>query len=1196
MDHLGFCLVVAAVLLLAAAMESSASVQPQRVWLRLGATNEEHGLAALEVADGVTEPAERAGRACRRLGVAPTQSGRSPYLYLRADPAFMHDGAFDCYVRVVYFDAGEEAWNLEYDSNDESVRAVPDRPGAFKATESLTNGDTQAWRAVDFHLPDARFANRCNGADLRVNAGPAGEVCVAEVAVFASQPADYHPAASMQPVFEPVAAGPGIEVTFGATNFPPGEPAERVADQYRALHADWFKALGVTSYESYVRWAALEPEPERWDYSVYDAEVGRLKEHGLKWVPFLIAGPVYATPEWYRAGESHRPYRCLEHGSDSAIQSLWNPDLPARVDAYLAHFAEHYRDVEIVESVLLGITGDFGEAIYPVTGGGWTGEYHTHSGYWCGDAEARAAFGRFCREAYGDLERLNAAWGTAFETWETLEMPPLSPDKQGQPLLDMSDPRQRRRWLDFVGWYRDSMTRWADLWLTAARKHFPNCEVYLCTGGDGFPTHGSDFSAQCRLAARHRAGVRITNEASDYETNLLLTRWIGTAGKFYGCYYGYEPAGAVDENGVVARIYNAAASGARQLFEYSGNVTGSPARRRNFRRTLPTLVRDRPNVEAAVFVPKTHMTLFPGQWQELLLRRPRPLRHWFDYDLLDDVLIADGALPRYRALVWLGGEVIEEFTIEAILRWVREGGTLIAAALPHVESVEGDREFFAQLFPQASANLKPGGEAKAYVRGVGEGKTLWYPGPADDPAFLKAAAEMVYGAIGPSHLRLGGRWPRLYATTLSEGWLLYNAGDEAVAGTAADGAGHEVAIEAPAHSVVRVGESEPQAEAPARWAQLTVETSVEAAEAVAEALRAVGAAGVAEVRKRGRRVVSVMAYLPATDGMDARLSEVRRRLRVLEDSQIDTAPAAISVAPVESRDWAEAWRAHFHVEHVPPNLVIKPTWESYDPQPDEIVIEMDPGMAFGTGSHPTTQMCLTALAEIIKGGERVIDVGTGTGILAIAAARLGAAQVQALDNDEAAVRAATENVRRNGVADRVTVAQGELVAAAAGPADIVVANLAQAPILKLVGHLPRYLAPGGTFIAAGLVREGLARLEAKFRAAGLELVKHIRREEWVTPIWRIPAEGVAPPAEPSQPPAVQTPAEEVAAPAEPPAPAGEAAEEPAAPEAAEGQWSALSELRRRGGQAEPGEAVEGEPEAPGATEEAASEPSEDEPA
>jgi len=117
-------------------------------------------------------------------------------------------------------------------------------------------------------------------------------------------------------------------------------------------------------------------------------------------------------------------------------------------------------------------------------------------------------------------------------------------------------------------------------------------------------------------------------------------------------------------------------------------------------------------------------------------------------------------------------------------------------------------------------------------------------------------------------------------------------------------------------------------------------------------------------------VVSVSAYLPATDGMDARLSEVRRRLRVLEEAGVNTAPAALSVARIEAEDWAEAWRAHFHVEHVAPNLVVKPTWEAYAAQPGETVIEMDPGMAFGTGNHPTTQTCLAALAEILTGGER----------------------------------------------------------------------------------------------------------------------------------------------------------------------------------------------------------------------------------
>jgi hypothetical protein len=335
MDHLGFCFALAAFVVLLAVMETGAGAERESVSITLGAASEEQGLALLgDVADGASDPAEMSGRACRRVGVM-RDGARSAYLYLRVDRAFMHDGVFDCYVRVEYFDAGEEAWNLQYDSSDDAVRVVPDRPGAFKGTEWVLNGDTQAWRSVDFHLPDARFANRCNGGDLRVNAGPAGALCVARVTVFATQPADYRPAEGAGLPMGAVSAGPGVEVTFGATNFAPGEPAERIADHYRAIHAEWVRGLGATSWESYVRWSAVEPEANQWDFGVYDAEVERLKAHGLKWVPFLILGPAYATPEWYRASEAHLPYRCLEHGTESAVQSLWNADLPSRVDAFM---------------------------------------------------------------------------------------------------------------------------------------------------------------------------------------------------------------------------------------------------------------------------------------------------------------------------------------------------------------------------------------------------------------------------------------------------------------------------------------------------------------------------------------------------------------------------------------------------------------------------------------------------------------------------------------------------------------------------------------------------------------------------------------------------------------------------------------------------------------------------------------------
>jgi len=627
-----------------------------RASITLGERNVEEGLRQVGDApggDGLSEATVAAGRACRRNA---TREAGGRMLYFQVDDAFLAPGNHEVWVRVEYLDAGEDDWYLEYDSNDPNVLKVAGQPGAFKTAGRVLKGDSGRWRYVDFHLPGARFAGRCNGGDFRLNVGDPEEAsdCFASITVFRSRPADCQPVEEIR--MRPVKAGAGVEVIFGASNFEPGTSRKAIAAFFDEARLDWMKALGVTSWESYVRWSALEPEPGKWDFSVYDAEGELLHRAGLRWVPFFIMGPNYATPEWFKQGPQAGPARCLEHGQESAVQSIWNPALPAHVERVMAAFAEHYRGRGMIESVLLGISGDFGEAIYPVSGGGWTGDYHQHGGYWCGDEQARASFARWLEEKYGNTGELNRSWGTDYPSFAAAQYPPVGEHGQPGPALNLRQAAHRRRWLDFIEWYRESMNDWVAFWMAAARKHFPRAEIYLCTGGDGHPTHGSDFTFQCQAAAAVGGGVRITNEGSDYTANLMLTRWVGTAGRHFGGYFTYEPASGVDQYGLAARIYNVAASGARGLFEYSNNVTGSAPRRRHFRANLPLLQRGTPQVDVAFFVPTSYLALHPEEYWSTFFDRPRRFRDYFDYDLVDEGLVRAGALGRYRVLVAVGGE------------------------------------------------------------------------------------------------------------------------------------------------------------------------------------------------------------------------------------------------------------------------------------------------------------------------------------------------------------------------------------------------------------------------------------------------------------------------------------------------------------------------------------------------------------
>ena len=181
-----------------------------------------------------------------------------------------------------------------------------------------------------------------------------------------------------------------------------------------------------------------------------------------------------------------------------------------------------------------------------------------------------------------------------------------------------------------------------------------------------------------------------------------------------------------------------------------------------------------------------------------------------------------------------------------------------------------------------------------------------------------------------------------------------------------------------------------------------------------------------------------------------------------------------------------------------------PGWETYDT--DRIVITMDPGMAFGTGTHETTSLCLETLDSMVKGGERVLDIGTGSGILAIAALKLGAAEAEGVDIDPMCVRTAGENAERNGVAEHFTVLVGDLSDKASGKYNIITANIVAAAILSLAPHVPVLMAPGARFIASGIIDTRKDEVLAGLRAAGLEPVEIKEKRGWVCVICKNAAE------------------------------------------------------------------------------------------
>ncbi|MFS0727503.1 50S ribosomal protein L11 methyltransferase [Paenibacillus sp. 1P07SE] len=247
------------------------------------------------------------------------------------------------------------------------------------------------------------------------------------------------------------------------------------------------------------------------------------------------------------------------------------------------------------------------------------------------------------------------------------------------------------------------------------------------------------------------------------------------------------------------------------------------------------------------------------------------------------------------------------------------------------------------------------------------------------------------------------------------------------------------------------------------------------------------------------------------------LSSVEASIRGLREFGIEPGEFVMTTKIVDEEDWANAWKQYFKPLRVSERLTIKPTWEAYEPAEGERIIELDPGMAFGTGTHPTTALCLRTLETVIQGGEEVIDVGTGSGILAIGACRLGASRVLALDLDPVAVSSATENTRLNGLEDVIQVKLSDLLGVLqAGeqqseetlqvqvPVDVVVANILAEIIMLFLDDVYAALKPGGTYIASGIYENKEELVAQGLRDAGFEVVERFREDSWIAFVARKP--------------------------------------------------------------------------------------------
>jgi ribosomal protein L11 methyltransferase len=241
---------------------------------------------------------------------------------------------------------------------------------------------------------------------------------------------------------------------------------------------------------------------------------------------------------------------------------------------------------------------------------------------------------------------------------------------------------------------------------------------------------------------------------------------------------------------------------------------------------------------------------------------------------------------------------------------------------------------------------------------------------------------------------------------------------------------------------------------------------------------------------------TLTGYVPVDDRLDPFLAELRARFDLLRDSGIEV-ESELTLRSVEDASWAEAWKAHFKPLRVGRHFVIKPSWEEWDAAPDDCVIELDPGMAFGTGTHETTRLCLQLLEDTVATGDRILDWGTGSGILSVGAGLLGASEVIAVDLDPIAVAAAAENAERNGLEAVIKAETASIQSVPAEPPfDLVLANIVADPIIAGAGEIYGHLRPGGQAIVSGIIDHREAQVVAALEAAGLTLHRTLRDQDW----------------------------------------------------------------------------------------------------
>jgi len=564
-------------------------------------------------------------------------------------------------------------------------------------------------------------------------------------------------------------------------NGEPVPPAHNWAAHHKA---------GINAYEDYVAWGGVEREPGKWDWSRQIEVADNQRAGGLEYDPYLW---IHNPPMWMREGklpnepgvpDHYTVMRCLEHDLPTQTFSIWDP-------ATVKWFERYYREMkkglgDRVGRTYVGLVGPYGEGNYPLPIFNYLNIGHCHEGYWCGDAYARRAFRQAMKKRYVTLAKLNGAWGTDFAKWQDLDYP--SEIKAGKilPAEKRTDPKARRRWVDFIEWYHWSMIDFSVQVTKAALKYYPIEKLKMKPGGSAGGVNPIAWGTYCPGYAKalgemvdgqgsmaHGGTGKIRLQPADCSGHPFGDRWYGSAYRFYGIPLTTEPAGDLNDREFRRRSFMDATNGTSEMFSYSWD------QHKNDGLKWIHLYRGVPSItDVAVYCPTTWYRMNGSL--ATCIQGADALRDITDFEVADECMIKDDYLAKrkIRVLLWLlplpagsrlGGEgpVVERSVLEKVVDWVEDGGILVANATAPVD-VEGRTDLGLKLFPPVSQD-KP----MPVTHKLGKGLVIQDPLSPMLPRFKDLVRDAVGAGIDREE---DGIWTAVFLDML----LFYNTGDKAV--------------------------------------------------------------------------------------------------------------------------------------------------------------------------------------------------------------------------------------------------------------------------------------------------------------------------------------------------------------------------------------------------------------------------------